>query len=369
MPPLIDPAVTFPLERPHIRRRRRQRRPIVADTSLPYFLCGSENRLLGYAATADASVLRIGNPIVLIGPTGVGKTAIAMHLAARAGIERGIDFGLDGPSETVYIPGSDYVRDYAAAIDARNLPSLQKRLVDAPVLILDDVEGLSDKFAAAGELARRLDDRIAAGSVTILTARRPIDQLSAIDSALASRVMSGLVIPLVPPDASTRRRLIDELAIALGVDLSPSCSEFIDRSLPNPSTSRTIESVIRNLHLHVTMHGRPVDMEMIAEVIGKTPLRAVVTMEKIVRVVGRHFAIATSDLRGPSRRKTTVLARAVAMWLSRKLIDTSTHKIGDHFGGRDHTTVMHALAKIDAALPIDGDLQNAIHKMEDKLLH
>lgn len=364
----LSTPITFPLERPRIKRRRRRREPVLADASLPYFLCGDENRLLAYAATADISVLRIGNPLVVLGPTGVGKTSVAMHLAARIGIELGIQADADQPAETVYLPASDFARDYAEAIEVNDLPSLQSRLIDAPVLIIDDLDGVAGKDACQEELARRIEQRAELGKMTLITARRSPEKMDHMHRALTSRVMAGMTIPLAYPSDRTCCQLIAEFAIALNIPMQDQWIDHLQKSLPPQTNSRVIESLLKSIELHRRMQGREVDLRMIQTVLDGVPLRKVVSMEKIIRVTGRHFSIATSALRGPSRQKTTVRVRSLAMWLCRKLTETSTHKIGEQFGGRDHTTVMHALAKIDAAMPDDSELRLAVEKIEDRLL-
>lgn len=366
MSAIVAPA-TFPLERPRIKRRRRRREPVLADTSLPYFLCGTENQLLAYAATADISVLRIGNPVVILGPTGVGKTAVAMHLAARAGIELGVQWDADEPAETVYLPASDFSRDYAEAIEVDDLASLQSRLTDAPILIIDDIEGVAGKIFCQQELGRRIEQRAAAGKMTFITTRRLPDQIDDMHGALTSRVMAGLTIPLAYPSDQTCTQLISEFAIAMDISLEPAWIHHLQQSLPPQTTSRVIESLLRSIELHRRTEQRDVDFAMIQSVLDGVPLRKVISMEKIIRVTARHFSIPTATLRGPSRQKTAVKIRSLAMWLCRKLTDTSTHKIGDQFGGRDHTTVMHALAKMDAAMPDDVELRLAVAKIEDRL--
>ena len=357
----------FAIERPRIRRRRRRREPVLADASLPYFLCGTENRLLAYAATADASVLRIGHPIVLIGPSGTGKTAAAMHLAARAGVAIAMEADVDEPAETVYLPVADFVRDYADAIEVDDLPSLQSRLLDPPVLILDDIADAAGK-AAGGELSRRLADRAAGGRVTLVTSRRSPVEIEQLDRTLASRLAGGLTIQLETPSVRTRSRLVREFALLLDLKSDDATLTAIEAALPDETTPRAIESLMRALRLRCQVDARPVDTAMIAKVTSDTPVRKVLTLEQIVRVTGRHYSIPTKQIRGSSRHRTTVLARAVAMWLGRKLVGTSTHRLGKHFGDRDHTTVMHALAKIDAAVQDDPTVRIAVESIEDRLL-
>ena len=357
----------FAIERPRIRRRRRRREPTVGDAALPYFLCGQENQLLAYAATADATVLRIGHPITLIGPSGVGKTAAAMHLAARAGMAIAMATDADDPAETVYIPTSDFVRDYADAIEVDNLPALQSKLVDAPVLILDDIADAAGR-SAGGELGRRLMDRSDAGRITLVTSRRPPAEIESLDPALASRLAGGLSIRLRTPSTPTRIRLVREFALMLGMDTDDQTLEMIWRELPEDSSPRAIESLMRSLRLRSGVEDSPVDPSMVRRVTDETPLRKVLTLDQIVRATGRYYHLPTKQIRGASRHRTTVLARGVAMWLGRKLIGTSTHRLGKHFGDRDHTTVMHSLAKIDKAIQEDPTVRSAVGSIEDGLL-
>jgi chromosomal replication initiator protein len=357
----------FPLERPLIRRRRSRREPVVRSEGLPYFLCGDENRVAAFLATADATTLAIGNPILLVGPVGSGKTAIAMHLAARAAVLGDTSEQQDSPLETVYLPAIDFSRDYAEAIEVDDLQPLQQRLTIAGVLIIDDLQQIADKIASQEELARRIEERVESGRPTILTCRRMPGEVRGLKSALVSRMLPGMTVSLQYPQGKTRINLIAEFAIFHGLDLDPSLIEILDQGLAGNVPARSLQAAVRHVELECRMRNSSPGIDEIQAAINATDSRKELAMTDIARAVARHYQIKMSELKSPSRLKTIVKARSLAMWLSRSLTGKSMHQIGDFFGGRDHTTVMHAIRKIDAIIGDDTDLQRAADEIQEQL--
>ena len=385
---------TFVLERPRIRRRRRRRdrrtQESLGGDALPYFIVGRNNAVPHYLATSDYLVSAAGGamvggpidakilrgdpagPILLIGPTGVGKTALAMHLAARFGIAIAERTMADGPAETVYIPASDFARDYVEAIEVDDLATLQRRLIDAAVLIVDDIDQIETRTSAQDELARRIEDRAAAGTPTILSARRTPDLIAGVTPMLATRAMGGWCVPLHHVDREATIRMVAEYALHYGIELDPpwidALADAVSVDVAGEVTARMIESLMQSIRLRMRMEDCDADLDLLQRVIDQTTFRRDVSMAEIARQTARMFGLPTAELKGPSRRTSIVRARSVAMWLSRELAGESTHRIGEHFGGRDHTTVMHALAKIDDALGNDATLDQSITELKEQLL-
>lgn len=387
-----DSPIAFPLERPVIRRRRRRREPVVRSEGLPYFLCGDENRVVAFLATADPSTLAVGNPILLVGPVGSGKTAVAMHLAARIAIQATKEAGNrgeaasketetagaasgetvtkqppSGPAETVYLPAADFARDYAEAIEVDDLPPLQQRLADAGVLILDDLHQISDKPPAQEELARRIEQRVAEGRPTVLTCRRMPGEVRGLRSALVSRMLPGLTVALQYPQGKTRISLITEFAIHHGVELNHSLIEILDDGLAENVSAGSIQAAVRHVELECRMRETSPGIDEIQSAIDATDTRKEVSLTAITRAVGRYYQIKMSDLKSPSRQKSIVKARSLAMYLARRMTGKSMHQIGDFFGGRDHTTVMHAIRKIESQIGDDADLSRAADEVQERL--
>lgn len=355
-------VISFPLERPPLRQRRRgANRP---GGSLPYFVSGEENQIVAFVCQNDAAIFELGNPVLLLGPSGVGKTSIALHLAARHANERR---SRELPADVLCTPAVDFARQYADAVASDDMPPLRLMIDEAPILIIDDLHLIADKPAAQDELAARIDVRTSHGASTLLTCRRLPSEIRGMRSLLVSRVLPGLTVPISPPVGVARRLLLRELALfhALEIDddLLDTLAAGLDPSLP----TRSLEAAIKQISLWCRMNqGEPCD-EAVQSVIESVGRSGEISLATITQTVSRYFRQKSSDLRSGSRKQSIVRARSLAMYLARRLTSKSMHQIGDYFGGRDHTTVLHAIRKTESLLREDADLRLAADEVSEKL--
>lgn len=360
-------VTTFPLERPAAGPRRRHAR--VTTGSLPYFIAGPENQLVAFVATAQSSseqpsAFEFGNPILLVGPSGVGKTAIAMHLAARGAVEASVD---GEPGKVVYYPAIDFARQYAEAIAADDLPPLRSEINDAAILVIDDLHLIADKPAAQDELAMRIEARVMAGLPTIVTCRRLPPEVRGIRPLLASRVLPGLTVPIAVPTGPSRSMLLREMALHHGVEIDSELIDILDAGLSDQLAPRALESSVKQISLWCRMNDSLATLESVQFAIDKVGTPQDVSLSAITNAVARYFRMKSSEIRSSSRKQNLVRARSLAMFLARQLTGKSMHQIGDHFGGRDHTTVLHAVRKTRSLLESDADLKRAADEVTEKL--
>ncbi|TWU57871.1 helix-turn-helix domain-containing protein [Rubripirellula reticaptiva] len=356
-------AVTsFPLERPAVRARRRDTR--ITSGSLPYFIAGEENRLVTFVSTSETSVFEFGNPILLIGPSGAGKTAIAMHLAARQAVDQSID---GEPVKVIHFPAIDFARQYAEAVAADDLPPLRTEINEAPILVIDDLHLIADKSAAQDELAMRIETRTAMGLATILTCRRLPSEVRGLRPLLVSRVLPGLTIPIELPTGASRLQLLRELALHFGLEIESGLLEVLHDGLSDNLPARSLEAALKQVSLWCRMHESDPTMEAIQSAIDRLGNVKEVSLSSITNAVARYFKMKASELRSSSRKQNLVRARSLAMLLARQMTGKSMHQIGDHFGGRDHTTVLHAIRKTQSLLENDSDLRRAADEVTEKL--
>ncbi|WP_246146387.1 helix-turn-helix domain-containing protein [Rubripirellula lacrimiformis] len=331
---------------------------------MPYFIAGEENRLVSFVSTSDTSVFEFGNPILLIGPSGAGKTAIAMHLAARQAVHESID---SMPAKVVHFPAIDFARQYAEAVAADDLPPLRSEMNDAPILVIDDLHLIADKPAAQDELAMRIESRTAAGMATILTCRRLPSEIRGLRPLLVSRVLPGLTIPIAIPTGATRLQLLRELALHFGLEIEQGLLEVLHDGLEDQLPARSLEAALKQVSLWCRMHESGPTMEAIQSAIDRIGTTEEVTLPSITNAVARYFRMKSSEIRSSSRKQNLVRARSLAMYLARQMTGKSMHQIGDHFGGRDHTTVLHAIRKTQSLLENDSDLRRAADEVTEKL--
>ena len=359
---IADPVASFPLESPKLQNRRRESSP--PRPCLPYFIAGEENRMVSYLCQADFPVFRLGNPILLLGPHGVGKTSIALHLAAQHGVA---EPEVDGPASTLYLPAVDFARQFAEAVETDDIRQFRSQMDEAPILIIDDLQLISHKPAAQDELASRLDARVAAGRATLITSRRLPSEVRGIRPMLASRVLPGLTVPVRVPAEDARRILLREFALQQDVEVSPRVLDSLSARLEQEVSTRSLEAAVKQIALWCRANQRPAAAEAIQSALEVLGRDEEVSMAEITRAVSRIFRQKTSDLRSGSRKQQIVRSRSLAMYLARRLTTKSMHQIGDYFGGRDHTTVLHAVRKTETLIEQDADLRRAADEVTEKL--
>ncbi|MEM8665962.1 MAG: DnaA/Hda family protein [Planctomycetota bacterium] len=349
------------MERPSLRGRRRDL-PNLA-TLLPYFVCGEENRLAGYLATISTPVLDLGNPLLLFGASGSGKTALSLHFASR----HLSSHQYAEPPSVVYQTANDFARHYAEAVAADDLPHLREQLATAELLILDDLHLISDKPAAQEELALRIEERCVRELPTIVTCSRLPSEIRGMKPLLISRVLPGLTVHLNLPTGPARRQLLSELAMRHEVELTEHLLSLLDTELETPLPCRALEAAIKQISLRTRMQDCPVDAESIRAAIDVVGRAHDLSPAIIASAVAKHSRLRLSDLRSSSRKQHLVRARSLAMYLTRKMTALSMHQIGDYFGGRDHTTVLHAIRKTESTLNQEPELRQLADEVTEKL--
>jgi len=350
-----------------------------AVTQLFYY--GQENRLAGFVCDQSVEpLLEIARPLLLVGPSGVGKTTVALHLAQRIGINPVWDES-DGieptpeegrPSKVLagrvlYQPAIDFAREFASSIDSKDMPRLRRKLDEACVWVIDDLHLIADKTPAQEELAARLEARDAAGRVTIVTCRRLPSEIRGLRPALVSRTLPGLTVELRPPEGETRAAVLRELVMAHLPESEPDTWSLLDGGLHACTTVRELEAAVKQIALWCRMNEADVCAEAVQAATQRSDGKSKASIKSITTAVARQLGVKSSEMRSGSRRQNIVRARSLAMWLARKLTDNSLTQIGDAFGGRDHSTVLHAIRKIDAAFDQDATLRRAADQVIENL--
>jgi chromosomal replication initiator protein len=326
------------------------------------FVIGPGNRLAhGAALAVSEAPSEAYNPLFLHGPPGLGKThllaAIANYLHDNA------------PGLSVrYTTAESFTNEFVGALKSTGADAFKARYRDIDVLLIDDVQFLEGKPATEEEFFHTFNALYESGSQLVLSADRIPSELSTLASRLRDRFEWGLTVPVEPPNLATRLTVLRHLVEEAGIEIADSdaLSELAHRIDANV---RQLHGALTRVIAHASLLAKPLSSELIAEVIPRTSRSAQATsVEEIQQQVAERFGISRAELIGSSRAATPLRARQVAIFLTRELTDLSLPQIGRLYGGRDHTTVLNSLRRVEASLDEDeilsrkvAELRTAIH--------
>ena len=325
------------------------------------FVIGEGNRMAHAAALAVAETpSEAYNPLFLHGPPGLGKThllgAIANYLQVNAA-------GLS----VRYTTAEGFTNEFVAALRASGAEKFKNRYRDLDVLLVDDVQFLQGKQHTEEEFFHTFNALYEGGSQLVLSADRLPSELSTLESRLRDRFEWGLTVPVGLPDLATRLTVLRRLAREAGMetDGDDGLSEL----------ARRIDANVRRLHgaltrviAHASLTAKPLSAELIAELIPhRLHANEPTTVEQIQQRVAAGFGISRAELVGGSRAATPLRARQVAMLLTREATDLSLPQIGRLYGGRDHSTVLNSLRRVEATLSADSDLAHRVAELRSSI--
>lgn len=341
----------------------------VAGIPLPWdpmhFLAGPENASICTLATYflpklldHQHAVDHWNPLVLYGPTGSGKSHLVQGLVAR--------WLENAPPETCCLMSAvDFARELASAIEVNHINAFRARFNRYRFFVLEDLQHLQRKDSTQQELQLLLDRMVRQGCQCVVTANRSLPQLPWLSFTLSSRLMGGTSISVRRVSRSTRSLLLRDLLAARGLQGSDQELETIanhaGKTLPN------LRGAVAELELLAKHVGTSELSELLSVWMNKQSVR-VPTNDEILRSHAEHFHLTVSQLRSASRTRTVVLARSLAMLLCRELTGASYTKIGEAFGGRDHSTVLHACRKMQQLTALDSSERAAYKQLRTKIL-
>ena len=305
------------------------------------FVVGRSNELAHAAArrVADSDEVPF-NPLFLYGGVGLGKThlmhAVARHISKRNPRRR-----------VLYLSGEKFMNQLIRAIQFKTTMAFKEQFRSVDVLMIDDVQFISGKNHTQEEFFHTFNDLVDQKRQIVVSADKSPSDLEGMEDRLKSRLGWGLVADIHPTDYELRLGILQAKAEQLGVEMPTKVLEFLAHKIT--SNIRELEGALNRIVHHADLIGRPVTLEATQELL-RDLLRANdrrVTIEEIQSHVARHFNIRLADMHSARRARAVARPRQVAMCLAKLLTARSLPEIGRKFGGRDHTTVMHAVRKID----------------------
>jgi chromosomal replication initiator protein len=325
------------------------------------FVVGAGNQFAHAACMAVAEQpAKAYNPLFIYGGVGLGKThllnAIANHVAERTDLR------------IAYLTTEQFTNEVINSIRYDKMTDLRKRYRHIDMLMIDDIQFLAGKERTQEEFFHTFNALYEAHKQIVLSSDRFPKDMPEIEERLRSRFEWGLIADLQPPDVETRIAILRKKSEDEGVKLPEDVVQFLSTTMK--SNVRELEGSLVRLGAYASLTGQTITLDMarnvLRDLIGDK--KKIVAMEDIQEVVSAWFHVKIADLKSKRRSKTLVHPRQIAMYLCRELTDASYPEIGRLFGGKDHTTIMHACRQITKAKESDGALNQTLDGLKEKIL-
>lgn len=338
---------------------------ISARNTFENFIVGDGNRLAHAASLAVAeSPGSAFNPLCLYGSTGLGKTHL-MHAVAH------FIFNNNPNSSIVYISSERFINEFIRSIQDNDLVKFRQKYRSVDVLMIDDVQFFSGKTRCQEEFFHTFNDLFNSGKQIILSSDRPVSEIPDLNERLVTRFEWGMPIDIQPPDYETRLAILSKKAEALNARIAPDVLDFLARKITK--NVRRMEGALNRLIAYTALikDAKALDLataeKLLADSFLQDEAAAQVDIPQIQQKTAEYYKIEVADMIGPRRPANIALARQVAMYLSRKLTKHSLQEIGTLFGGRNHGTVMHAIAAVSNSMEQDEKFADVIEFLTRRL--
>ncbi|MAX56106.1 MAG: chromosomal replication initiator protein DnaA [Alcanivoracaceae bacterium] len=378
--PVAEPATARPAPQPFNGMQSHQEapepRPVVAEVggarkhrsnlntgfTFSTFVEGKSNRMAAAAAqqVAENPASHGYNPLLLYGGVGLGKTHL-MHAVGNELMRRNPN------AKVVYLHSERFVADMISALRNKTINEFKRFYRSVDALLIDDIQFFAGKEQSQEEFFHTFNALLENGQQIILTCDKFPKEVDGLEERLKSRFGWGLSQPMEPPELETRVAILKKKAEEAKVDLPNDAAFFIAQRIR--SNVRELEGALRRVIAHVRFTGAQIDIGLIKEALKDLiALQArQISIDNIQRVVAEYYKIKINDLLSPRRTRSVARPRQVAMALSKELTSHSLPEIGENFGGRDHTTVLHACRKVlelrESNPEIEEDYQNLLRTL------
>jgi chromosomal replication initiator protein len=328
------------------------------------FVFGDENATLQSVLQSVLEQRFTDSPLVLYGDQGTGKTALSHAFL--------VQWRLKHPSlKSLHTNGIDFAREHARAVHTHSLPSFRKKYFSFDLLVIDDAQVLKTRTSVQQTLSLIIDTFREQGHMLIVCTNELPLASSGLDTRLASRLMGGLQVQIATPGEAARKELVrllsDQHGVVLDAATQKSLLNEVGPAGPRLKTVPEMRSAVLRLRAQADLETRDILRSDVERFFADDSNKTALSLRDIATTVSRHLNIRLLDMKSSSRRRYVVRARSIAIYLCRLHTDKSYREIGQYFGRRDHSTIMHAFNKTKSTLASDSSIRLVVEEVNTKL--
>ncbi|ETO40537.1 Chromosomal replication initiator protein DnaA [Fructilactobacillus florum 8D] len=328
------------------------------------FVIGQGNQMAHAAALAvSEDPGKVYNPLFFYGGVGLGKTHLMQAIGNKV---------LANHPEAVvkYVTTEKFTNDFIDALQNNKMQEFRGIYRKVDLLLVDDIQFLANKEGTQDEFFNTFNALYEENKQIVMTADRLPNEINSLTDRLVSRFKWGLSVDITAPDLETRSAILRAKAKSEGLDISDDIMSYIAGQID--SNVRELEGALSHIKAYAALKQTPITMDLVAESLRSlklTQTKNPLTPELIIKTTASYFSVSVRDLKGKKRVQSIVQPRQIAMYLARELTDNSLPKIGESFGGKDHTTVMNACKKVSQRLGTDPELKKQLTELRTELKH
>jgi chromosomal replication initiator protein len=343
------------------KKKRDKNSQMRDDYVFDRYVIGENNSFAANAAIAiSKNPGKAYNPFLIFGGVGLGKThlmqAIGNHIYENS------------ENEIIYITSENFLNEYVQAIQDGKMNLFKNKFRYTDVLLIDDIQFFQNRDRVQEELFHTFNALLDAKKQLVFTCDRPPSELKKLDERLRSRFDQCLKVDLQPPRYEERCAILRATAESRNAQIPNDVIDLVSKNIS--SNVRDLISALNTLIAYTELMGKPVSQEIAQQRLKNyfyAPRQANLSMDNITRVVADYFSLTPNDLKGKKKTQNIVFPRQLAMYIGREMTDYSTTELGQEFGGRDHTTVMHSIEKIKDKLLTDPTLESTIDVIKQNI--
>ncbi|MGL4986538.1 MAG: chromosomal replication initiator protein DnaA [Treponemataceae bacterium] len=322
----------------------------------------SDNNNFAYSASIVVSKNpgKSYNPFLIYGGVGLGKTHLMQSIGNFA-------FNQD-KKKIIYVTAENFTNEFVESIQTKTTSKFKNKYRNADFLLIDDIHFLQKKTETQEELFHTFNALYDSYKQLVFTCDRPIAELKDMTDRLRSRFERGLTVDLQPPNFETRKAILKSKIKLHNIKIPDEVIDLIAEKIE--TNVRDLEACLTKLVAYADLINKDITLEIaqhqLRDAFG-SPKQGNILIEDIQKVVSNHYNISYNDIKGKNRKKNIVFPRQIAMYICREITEYSTTEIGNDFGGRDHTTVLHACSKIDDLTKVDSTMSSLIQNLIKKI--